>query len=278
MLNLAQKQEVTAQVYALLEKANEDLGANIGVPIIDFTLRGTTAGTARGDFELNFNAQLMVDNWETFKTDTIIHEVAHLVCHNKYGTERSRSGNRIAHGDNWKRIMRQLGGNPTRTHNMDVSKTAQPKRKFIYICDCCKTELTLTSVRHNKLLRNPTQYSHCRGSKLTFKQALGKVSYAEAAQMKNTKPATKTAPKTTKPKATKAKTPVKRKTATKKKVTKISIADRVTNIFKKAHIENPEVTRQEIIKLITKAFKLDADPKGKMKASNYYTTAKKKAA
>ena len=273
MLNLAQKQEVSAQVKALVELANSKLNANMGVPNISYNLRGTTAGTARGDFELNFNAQLMVDNWDHFKADTIIHEVAHLVDHNIHGTQYkyTRKGpQRVSHGPTWKNIMRQLGAEPSRCHNMDVSKTAQPKRKFIYICECCKKELTLTSIRHNRLVRNPSQYSHCRGSKLTLKTALGKVSYAEAAQMKNTKPATKT----TKPKA-----PVKRKTATKKVVvkSKVSIADRVTKIYMDAHKKNPKVTRQEIIALITKALKLDADPKGKMKGSNYYTTAKKKA-
>jgi len=56
-----------------------------------------------------------------------------------------------------------------------------------------------------------------------------------------------------------------------------TIAERATDLYKQAHITNVEVTRQEIITMIIKEFNLDTTPKGKMKASNYYTTAKKKA-
>jgi len=60
-------------------------------------------------------------------------------------------------------------------------------------------------------------------------------------------------------------------------MSKVTIADKVTNLYKRAHVENAEVSRKEIIAMIVTEFKLDNDPKGKMKASNYYTTAKKKA-
>jgi len=282
MLNLAQKQEVSAQVKALVELANSKLNANMGLPNIKFDLRGSTAGTARGDFELDFNAQLLVDNFELYKTDTIIHEVAHLVDHNINGSQYKytrRGPQRVSHGPTWKNIMRQLGGDPTRTHNMDVSKTAQPKRKFIYVCDCCKKELTLTSVRHNKLLRNPNQYSHCIGYNLTFKQALGKVSYAEAAQMKNTKPATKPATKATpKPKAPVAKkTPAKKKVVTKKPTVKKgkTKTELVLNAYQSILKSKPAITRPDMIKALMKKFKLANDAKGKARGAAYYNQSKK---
>lgn len=267
MLNLAQKQEVSAQVKALIETANAELGANMDIPTIKYKLRGTTAGTALGDWELDFNAVLMEDNWEHFKTDTIIHEVAHLVDYNINGIQRSRSGNRIAHGDSWKQIMRKLGGNPTCTHDLDCSKVEKPKRKYIYTCDCCGKELTLTSIRHNRLVESPGRYRHCRGFRLTLKTALGKVSYAEAAQMKNTTATTATA-------KAKANAPVTAKKAT-VTVKKGTVITKAVAAFKKAQTANSAITRQEMITVLVEAFKLKNDKPGRIKAAGYYQSAKK---
>ena len=258
MLTVKQREQVACKVKLYVELANSQLNANMGLPDIKYTLTGTTAGTARGDFELNLNAKLLEDNWELYFEDTIPHEVAHLIDFNLYGIQYNhtrRGPQRISHGSTWKNIMRQLGGNPTRTHDMDVSKTAQPKRKFIYVCECCKKEITLSIIRHNKLVRNPTQYSHCRGHKLTLKQACGKVTYAEAAQMKNTKPATKATPKpATKPKATVAKkrAPAKKAPAVKVITKKLSKDNIAFNLFRKMKKDNPSVTREDMISAFIK--------------------------
>jgi len=69
------------------------------------------------------------------------------------------------------------------------------------------------------------------------------------------------------------KTTPKPKQVIKKKTS--SIKEKAISVYENAIKNNNNITRQEIIVLITKAFELEADPKGKMKASNYYTTAKK---
>ena len=259
--NLDIRNRVYERVEHYIDIANNVYDMEMEYPIVDFTVRGTTAGTATGDHTVNFNAQLLIDNLEHFMEDTIPHEVAHCVDHYIHGHQykRTRTGRRqrVSHGATWKRIMRAFGVDPARCHSMDTTKVARPKTKHTYTCSCCGSEVTVGPKIHNKIQRGFTGYGHkgCKGSTLQYKQTLGKVTYKEAAQMKARKPIEfKVAP------APKAKTTVKAGT-------QIAQAIEIYLARKGAGING----RQDIIKSIM--VQMDVDLK---KASGLHDRAKKK--
>jgi len=183
MLSLVQKSKIYERVNHFVALGNEKFESDLDIPHVRFDKRGTTAGTAHYEMlELNFNARLLVDNWDEFMDQTIPHEVAHLLKSHMYG--RGRGSFLASHGTAWKKVMRALGVEPDRCHAMDVSKVQMPKAKHIYTCDKCQKELVISSVRHNKMVRGTKNYIHCRGYSLTHKKALGKMSYSDAADQK----------------------------------------------------------------------------------------------
>lgn len=185
MLTLEQKSEVYERVDHFVSMGNIALGLDMEGPHVRFDKKGRAAGTAYySAHELNFNAQLLLDNWDEFMNQTIPHEVAHLLKHTKYGTERG-NGMNSHHGYYWQHVMKLLGADPKRCHSMDTSKVRQApahKTKYIYVCPSCKTEMVISKVRHNKMLRGRT-YSHSpcgRHAKIEYVRTLGKMSNKEA--------------------------------------------------------------------------------------------------
>jgi len=258
MLTLEQKSKDYLRVDHFVALGNEALGIDMEGPHVKFDKRGTCGGTAwYAMMELNFNAGLMVDNWDEFINQVIPHEVAHLLKDHKYGHGR---GHNSAHGINWQRVMRALGVNPDRTHSMDVSKVAKPKKKYIYVCTGGKKEVVLSSVRHNKMQRGTANYTHkgCSSHKVAVAKSLGKMSTTEArdhtvpafmkkAAMEAKKPATKKAPKA----------------GTK-------VAQAVT-AYQAAKAQKPEITRQEMITVLADIMDCDRHA-----AAGYYQNCKKK--
>lgn len=103
----------------------------LAMPQIDFTLRGSTAGTASYDkFRLNFHPVLMAENIEDYKSDTIPHEVAHLFTRAMYGRAAQ------SHGPEWKAVMRAFGVEPTRCHSMDMSTVRAKSHPYKATCGC----------------------------------------------------------------------------------------------------------------------------------------------
>jgi SprT protein len=192
MLTLKQKSDVYERVEYFVNMGNEKLSTDLEMPHVKFDKRGTCGGTAwYAMMELNFNAGLMVDNWDEYMNQVIPHEVAHLFKEHVYGSFR-KGRLHSPHGIYWQRIMVTLGVNPDRCHSMDTSKVAQPKKKFVYACTCgCGKEVVLSSVRHNRMVRGTHNYQIHRGHKLVLKARLGKMSTRKAIQRKNegTKPA-----------------------------------------------------------------------------------------
>ena len=180
MLTLAQKSEIYTRVDHFISIASDAYNIELEGPHVRFDKRGTTGGTANCSLnELNFNAGLMLDNWDEYLNQIIPHEVAHLVKGAVYGTERKGELMR-SHGTYWQRIMRQFGIEPDRSHNMDISKVQQPKRKFVYECKCCSIEFVLSSVKHNRIVRGHSNFTHCGGETIVFVKALGKMTTMEA--------------------------------------------------------------------------------------------------
>ncbi len=170
--------ELKKEVYICVDKCLDLVKAyyhdhhsvgDIHKPKIMFTLRGKTAGTAsNAGGEVNLNAILLNENKQHFIDNTVVHEMAHIFCSQMWGTEL-RGSKRISHGNSWKHMMRVLGADPKRCHSYDVTNsTVRVKAKYSYTCSGCQKVVHLGPTRHKRLLRNPDQYSHCRGYKLDF--------------------------------------------------------------------------------------------------------------
>lgn len=255
-LTLSQKSAVYNRVDHFVDLANAEYGHNMSSPHIRFDKRGTCGGTADSNLmELNFNAGLMLDNWDEYMNQVVPHEVAHLVKAHVFGSNR-KGRMMSSHGGYWKQVMRVFGIEPDRCHSMDTSKFKQfksPVKKFMYVCEGCQKEIVLTAVRHNRLVRGTHNYQHCRGSSLIHKKSLGSMSYAQAHDHKTPK---------------EAKKPVAPKAP--KQGTKIAHA---MVIFQAMVVDGIRLKRQDIISALENSMQIT-----RQQAAGYYQNCKKKAA
>ena len=168
------KAKVEAKLRECIATAERKYNTTIKFPTVRYDLRGTTAGWAQySTWSVNFNAVLMVENFESFLEDTVPHEIAHLITDQVYPeahqrgaptitrTGKFRRGKRSPHGDEWKSVMRVLGADPSRCHSYDVSNArVREKVSYDYKCDCCGEVLKLGPKRHAKQQQIPGYYTH----------------------------------------------------------------------------------------------------------------------
>lgn len=140
------KQRVQDRVAYFVQLGRTLFGIPLSMPKVGFDLRGVKAATAQcGDVnQLRFNPILLAANEADYLSDTIPHEVAHLVVMTKWGFDVR------AHGPEWQSVMRQFGCVPKRTHNYDVS-IARIGGSYLYKCNC-KTH-QLCARRHHSIQR-----------------------------------------------------------------------------------------------------------------------------
>lgn len=159
MLTREMINEVKQLVEHYTREVNKMYFMKMAVPTVLFTKRGTGAGCARhSDHSVNYNAGLLVENFEQFKTRTIPHEVAHLAVRAKYGK------NAKSHGYEWRLMMASLGCDITRCHKYDVTNHKIPKAKTTYTYHCNCKSFELSASRHGKI---------GRGAKYTCKLCKG---------------------------------------------------------------------------------------------------------
>lgn len=114
-------------------------------PTLSFDLRGTTAGTANlRNNHIRINPVLFDQNKQDYFSDTIPHEVAHLVAFIVFGD--------TGHGKDWKFTMTRFGCDPSRCHSYDVSsvKISKTITRFLYNCGC-SNPIRLTKGQHSVL-------------------------------------------------------------------------------------------------------------------------------
>lgn len=163
---------VKNRVADLMDSFRAKFGDNCKYKPVDpnsiiFTKKGTTAGTActnpyTGECELNFNLQIMKDNWDKFD-NTIIHEVAHYTTFLIHGVLRT-GRKRVIHGQDWKNQMAFLGGSQSRCHSYDVSNArSKRQRRWNYKCGCQTHEIA--TVTHNRIQKGTRGYfcKACKG-------------------------------------------------------------------------------------------------------------------
>jgi predicted SprT family Zn-dependent metalloprotease len=99
------------------------------IPRMTWANYPTTAGRAFfREFEIRLSNQVLQTPEQVH--DTVLHEYAHLVVFEKFGTKAK------PHGSEWRAVMRQLGLSPTVTHDYPVEKR-QMATRYIYRCDLC---------------------------------------------------------------------------------------------------------------------------------------------
>jgi SprT protein len=153
---------VTDRTLALLKQAERHFHHAMPKIEIRFDLRGKSAGMVR--FQegnkpvVRYNMQLLSENHESFISQTVPHEVAHVVARSVFG-----AGIR-PHGAEWRTVMAFFGSEATRCHEFDVSRSVSRRlRRFSYRCTC--REHQLTSIRHNRVLAGQTyQCRICRSA------------------------------------------------------------------------------------------------------------------
>lgn len=122
--------------------------------VIDFSLRGRCAGQAQvkhnGQTCLRINQQLLVENHRDYLSQTIPHEVSHLVVN---WQARGKHRKPRPHGPEWQTVMQECFGlEPLRCHNYQTTPARIVPRPFLYCCNC--REHLLTSIMHNRISRS----------------------------------------------------------------------------------------------------------------------------
>lgn len=121
------------------------------MPKVSFDVRGLRAGVASYyHWELMFNPIILMENVEDFLERTVGHEVAHLVS---FTIDRELGR---GHGPLWKRVMSEIGQEPTRCHSYDTTSTliASHGAAYIFTCGCPELEHTLSKRIYNSVMRD----------------------------------------------------------------------------------------------------------------------------
>lgn len=155
MISAAVKTQVETKVNACVATVEKHYGISFKKPKISYNVRGTTGGYAKyASWEVDFNPVLLSENLDTYLTDVIPHEVAHLAAKLIYPHTlvRGFGKKRSPHGREWASIMVVLGADPKRTHSMDVSNAkVRTMKKYEYKCSGCGHIYHLGAKRHNQL-------------------------------------------------------------------------------------------------------------------------------
>lgn len=129
-----------------------------GMPSVGviFNIKGAVAGQACYNKNLiRYNPVLAAENFQTFLTRTVPHEVAHFVARWVYDDHGHKSG--------WKIVMRRFGVKDIgRCHSYDTRNT---RVTFTYKCACSTTQFTKN--RHTRSQDDRTYF--CRKCKAVFK-------------------------------------------------------------------------------------------------------------
>ncbi|MFT6328627.1 MAG: SprT protein [Bermanella sp.] len=130
--------------------ANTYFSTHFLMPSVSLNQRGKIAGSAHLQKNvIKLNKKLFIQNFEDFLYQVIPHEVAHIICYQKFGKVKP-------HGIEWQRIMRSLFNLDAHvTHKYNVADVGM--QEFAYRCDCNKL-IMLSTVRHNKVSRGKQRY------------------------------------------------------------------------------------------------------------------------
>jgi SprT protein len=163
-------------VYSCLVKAEKYYQCTFPLGEVLFNLRGRAAGQVRFPInskkddlpEIRFNPYLLNIYGEEFINEVVPHECAHLVVYRLYQLKKYKSKIKPKpHGAEWKFVMQEIYGlKPRVTHTFEVKVSTM--KRFPYSCACHGKIHQLTVIRHNKVIKQASNYL-CRrcGEKLS---------------------------------------------------------------------------------------------------------------
>lgn len=162
-----------------IDLANKRYGMSLGMPRIEYSLRGCTAGKAMEDFRMLLHPHFLVTETEDMINVTVPHEIAHIIVGARehlghYGNQLRvvRRGRRLRrviapHGPEWGEVMELFGLDPERCHKYDVKEVRVRKARYQYQCanPKCNRVISISGRAHNQLLRKPNSRWHigCKG-------------------------------------------------------------------------------------------------------------------
>lgn len=137
-VSTATQRRIHDKIKECIAKAKAHYGVEVKFPHIKYTNAAGRAGTASyGKNLMTLSGLLLNDpaNVEEMINDTVVHEMGHFICDAVHPEIRDqaferrlharlagvRAAKTESHGPKWKSVMRVLGGNPERTHDMQVS-------------------------------------------------------------------------------------------------------------------------------------------------------------
>lgn len=156
---------VNAEIARCVSEAKKLFNVDLSAMQVKYNLTGQTAGWAQSRRTINgglthiirLNRQMISgteDAYNDMVADTISHEIAHIICH-----ERPELGRK--HDAGWKNVHRRLGGNGKRTHNIDV---AAMTGGYDYLTDA-GVVVTFAKGRHSKIQRGKIyRFRHGKGA------------------------------------------------------------------------------------------------------------------
>jgi predicted SprT family Zn-dependent metalloprotease len=159
-MNLEEQKEVSKRLETLKLVAEYTFAVDLSKLELTFDLRGRSAGMAvgRGGLDpmlrIRLNQEAYDIDPDRMLTQTLPHELAHIVCYAMMYQGRLDRKAAVGHGKSWKTICVELGGKPDRCHTMALTPARKPtkQKRHVYKLDS-GTMIELTTVRHNKVQR-----------------------------------------------------------------------------------------------------------------------------
>ena len=153
---------IQQRVMKLYDQAESYLSKRFKRPYIRLDLRGESAGQAwPKKYQLRFNPVLLKENKDHFLTQTVAHEVAHLLAYELFGSRIQ------AHGKEWQAIMVKVFHLPAdRCHTYDTSQSS--RKQWLYRCRCSDKTIALSTIRHNRSNKGTVYLCTSCKSPLTF--------------------------------------------------------------------------------------------------------------
>lgn len=138
-------------------------GVNVEVEQIDYDLNGLDAGQA--DYinrRIRLHPVFLQNNTKEYIEQTVVHEFAHIANDVLFPEDLSScTGNRKAHGKNWKYLMEFLGAKPTVKHRYSLEHIHKKAKYRNYMCTCCAQDVKVSQIRHRRIMEG-TKYYHSK--------------------------------------------------------------------------------------------------------------------
>lgn len=134
---------------------------NVEIKQIDYDLDGFNGGEA--DYinqRIRLHPVFLRNHTEDYIEQTVVHEFAHIANDILFPEDLSAcTGNRKAHGKNWKHLMEVLGAKPRIGHHYNVEYLYARKKHRNYMCTCCNKDIKVSQVLHRRIMEG-AKYFH----------------------------------------------------------------------------------------------------------------------